>query len=171
MTDKRKDEFTRLRKRLAAASLLSLFILVAQVAAQPDLRLSANAADNLRLREGISFVQDTDNGFPIIAENIEDADLDTEKPTLVFFGASGDLNTNRQAKRLVDLYKRYVGRLKVILIDVDHPANAKAKALIKSYYKGYIPLEVIVDRKGKVVFTHAGEVETGQLKSQIEKVL
>lgn len=123
------------------------------------------------MREGISYLQDTDTGFPILADNADDAVLGTDKPTLLFFGASGDLNTNRQAKRLVDLYKKYSGRLKVILVDVDHPASADAKKLIKNYYKGYIPLEVIIKSTGQVVFTHTGELESGPLKAQIEKAI
>ncbi|HEY9785774.1 MAG TPA: hypothetical protein V6D17_10260 [Candidatus Obscuribacterales bacterium] len=131
----------------------------------------AFAAENLRLREGISFVQDLDNGFPIVADNIDDMKVEAGKPSLIFFGASGDLNTNRQAKRLVDIHKRYQGKLKVILVDVDHPANQDAVKLIKTYYRGYIPLEVILDREGKMAASHVGELESGELKSKIEKVL
>lgn len=132
---------------------------------------AAIAAENLRLKDGISFVQDTDNGFPIVGDKMDDASLEDNKPTLIFFGAAGDLNTNRQAKRLVDLYKKIQDKVKVIVIDVDHPANANALKLIKTYYKGYIPLNVILDKEGKLSTSHSGEIDTGDLKSKVDRVL
>lgn len=133
--------------------------------------VSAIAAENLRLKDGVSFVQDTDNGFPIVGDKMDDANLEQAKPTLIFFGAAGDLNTNRQAKRLVDLYKKIQDKVKVIVIDVDHPANANALKLIKSYYKGYIPLNVVLDKDGKLSTSHSGEIDTGDLKSKVDRVL
>lgn len=116
-------------------------------------------------------MQDTDNGFPIVGDKMDDANLEQAKPTLIFFGAAGDLNTNRQAKRLVDLYKKIQDKVKVIVIDVDHPANANALKLIKSYYKGYIPLNVVLDKDGKLSTSHSGEIDTGDLKSKVDRVL
>lgn len=133
--------------------------------------VAAIAAENLRLKDGVSFVQDTDNGFPIVGDKMDDANLEQAKPTLIFFGAAGDLNTNRQAKRLVDLYKKIQDKVKVIVIDVDHPANANALKLIKSYYKGYIPLNVVLDKDGKLSTSHSGEIDTGDLKSKVDRVL
>lgn len=133
--------------------------------------VAAIAAENLRLKDGVSFVQDTDNGFPIVGDKMDDANLEQAKPTLIFFGAAGDLNTNRQAKRLVDLYKKIQDKIKVIVIDVDHPANANALKLIKSYYKGYIPLNVVLDKDGKLSTSHSGEIDTGDLKSKVDRVL
>ncbi len=132
---------------------------------------AAIAAENLRLKDGISFVQDTDNGFPIVGDKMDDASLEDNKPTLIFFGAAGDLNTNRQAKRLVDLYKKIQDKVKVIVIDVDHPANASVVKLIKTYYKGYIPLNVVLDKTGKLSSSHSGEIDTGDLKSKVDRVL
>lgn len=133
--------------------------------------VAAIAAENLRLKDGVSFVQDTDNGFPIVGDKMDDANLEQAKPTLIFFGAAGDLNTNRQAKRLVDLYKKIQDKVKVIVIDVDHPANANALKLIKSYYKGYIPLNVVLDKDGKLSTSHSGEIDTGDLKSKVDRDL
>ncbi|MBA3859438.1 MAG: hypothetical protein C0507_21245 [Cyanobacteria bacterium PR.3.49] len=142
----------------------SLFLLVV-------FSLAAFCATNLRLKDGISFVQDTDNGFPIVADKMDDVSIAQGMPTLIFFGAAADLNTNRQAKRLVDLYKKFQDKIKVIVIDVDHPANTDALKLIKTYYKGYIPLNVILDKAGKLSSSHSGEVETGELKSKIERAM
>ncbi|HEY9774984.1 MAG TPA: hypothetical protein V6C81_14565 [Planktothrix sp.] len=132
----------------------------------------AYAADDLKLRAGVSFTQDIDAGFPIVASNMDDCALPPGKPAFLFFGASGDLNTNREAKRVVDLYKKVSSKqIKFILLDVDHPPNDDARKLIKTYYKGYIPEQVVIDKTGKVLFNQIGEVEMGVLKSQIDKVV
>jgi hypothetical protein len=124
----------------------------------------------LKLRPGVSFTQDIENGFPIEGTNLDDCKISTTVPTLVFFGASGDLNTNRQAKRLVDLYKKTSPRaVKFVVIDVDHPVNDDAKALVKNDYKGFIPSQVIFDKHGKNVWSHDGELESNLVKSQLDK--
>ncbi len=134
------------------------------------------AAEDLKLRAGISFTQDIDSGFPIVATNIDDAQLDPGIPTLIFFGAACDLNTNRQAKRLVDIYHKIPkGEVKFIVIDVDHPGNDDARKLIKTYYNppgktGYIPFEVILDKNGKAVWSQIGEVEISVVKGQLDKL-
>ena len=156
-----KNRKTTIAYSAFAFALLSISMIVS----------AAIAADNLKLKNGISFVQDTDNGFPIVGDNMDDATIKQGVPTLIFFGAAGDLNTNRQAKRLVDLYKKIQDRVKVIVIDVDHPANAAVVKLIKTYYKGYIPLNVILDKSGKLSTTHSGEIDSGELKSKLERVM
>lgn len=131
------------------------------------------AAENLRMRDGVSFTSDLDKTFPIVAEKMEDVEIATAKPTVLFFGAAGDLNTNRQAKRIVELYKKYktAGAVKFVVIDVDKPGSPAAKALIKAHYQGYIPGEVIFDKTGKSKWTHTGECEVNTMANQIEKVL
>lgn len=134
--------------------------------------IQAPAAENLRLRDGVSFVSDSNVGFPLVADKIEDVKLSGDRPTLVFFGASGDLNTARQAKRLIDVYKKYkAGTLKFVVIDVDRPANAESKAMIKSYYQGYIPQQVLFDGAGKQRWTATGEVEVATVNARIDKLL
>ena len=130
------------------------------------------AAEDLKLRQGISFVSDVDNGFPIVAQKMEDVSVDPNMANFIFFGASGDLNTNRQAKRVVELYKQLSGKpVKFIVVDLDHPANADAVKLIKKYYHDYIPYEVIIDKTGNASWSHGGEVELNVLKDKIEHVI
>lgn len=130
------------------------------------------AAENLRLKDGISFYQDTDAGFPIIGDEMEDVSLAKDRPTFIFFGASGDLNTNRQARRIVDLYKHYKSSgIKFVVIDVDKPVSSEAKHLIKSYYRGFIPFQIILDKENIKCWSQIGEVDEHLLQSQIDKVL
>lgn len=128
----------------------------------------AIAAENLSLRKGVSFTDDKDSGFPILADKMDDVTIDSGKPTMIFFGAAGDLNTARQAKRLVGLYNKYKNkRLKFIVIDVDH-ANKEATELIKKHYKGYIPCQVLLDGTGTSVWSKSGEVKEGDVAKQID---
>lgn len=145
-------------------SLLVLILLADILSAQNCL-----AADNLRLRPGISFVHDLDKGFPVIAEHLEDMKIESGKTNLIFFAASGDLNSNRQARRIVDLYKKYKDQVKFIVVDVDHPGGVETKQLIKAYYQGYIPQQVIIDKQGRTFWTHLGE--TDGIAAQLDKSL
>jgi hypothetical protein len=130
------------------------------------------AADDLRLEEGISFVQDADNGFPIVAENFDDAKIEPGRAAFIFFGAAGDMNTNRQAKRVIDLYNSLrKEEVKFILVDVDHPPAKGGTDLVKRFYRGYVPCEVIIDRKGNEHLNQIGEIESQVLRKRIEQVL
>lgn len=152
--------------------MTSIRLFAAALAFAGLLQTACEAAENLRVREGLSFVNDVNQGFPIIAEKKDDVELSTTNPTFLFFGAAGDLNTNRQAKRIVELYKKYKDRnLKFVLIDVDRPGSPAAKALIKAHYQGYIPGEVLFDKSGSKKWSHAGEVEVGVMSAQVDKLL
>jgi hypothetical protein len=133
---------------------------------------TADAAENLSLRKGVSFNDDKDTGFPILAEKIDDATVSSGKPNFIFFGAAGDLNTNRQAKRLVGIYNKFKTKnIKFIVIDVDHAANNQATELIKKHYKGYIPCQVLLDSSGTSAWTKSGEVAEGDVAKEIESRL
>jgi hypothetical protein len=146
-----------------------IFVLILLCATHFNMAPLALAAENLRLRPGISFVHDLDKGFPIIADHMEDVKIESGKTNLVFFAASGDLNSNRQSRRLVDLYKKYKDQIKFIVIDVDHPGGSDTKQLIKTYYQGYIPQQVIVDKQGRTFWTHLGESDG--IEAQLDKCL
>ncbi len=123
------------------------------------------AAENISLKRGISFNQDIDSGFPIVGQKMDDATIDPGKATFIFFGGSGDLNTNRQAKIVVGLYNKYAKEgVKFLLVDVDKTNKTPAVTqLIKKYYKGYIPSQVILNADGNLVDSKIGEVTEGAL--------
>lgn len=124
------------------------------------------------MKEGISFTHDMDRSFPIVGDKMEDTALEPNRATLIFFGAIGDLNTNRQARRLVDIYKKYKDSdLKFIIIDVDHLRGEAAQQLVKKYYEGYIPGQVLLDKNGVKVWSHIGEVEANTVAQKIDKQL
>lgn len=153
-------------------NFIRYLVALASLAALLLSALTADAAENLSLRKGVSFVEDKDSGFPIIGEKMDDATIGSGTPTFLFFGASGDLNTNRQAKRLVGLYNKFKTKsIKFIVIDVDHPANAQATALIKKHYKGYIPCQAVLDKDGASAWSKSGEVAEGDVAKEIEAQL
>lgn len=123
------------------------------------------AAENISLKRGISFNQDIDSGFPIVGQKMDDASIEPGKPTFIFFGGSGDLNTNRQAKIVVGLYNKYAKEgVKFLLVDVDKTNKSQAVTqLIKKYYKGYIPSQVILNADGSLVESKIGETAEGLL--------
>jgi hypothetical protein len=130
------------------------------------------AAENLHMRDGISFFHDLDQGFPILADKMDDVQVAQGKVTLIFFGASADLNTNRQAKRIVDLYKKYKTEpVKFVLVDVDKANTPALRSLVKTYYAGYIPGQVILDKQAKPKWNHTGEVDESVMATQLDKAL
>lgn len=161
--------FLKNKGRCSASSFWFLaIILVCHILVCQDVL----AAENLRLKEGISFTHDMDRSFPIVADKMDDVSLEPNRPTLIFFGAIGDLNTNRQARRLVDVYKKYKDSdLKFIIIDVDHLRGEAMQQLVKQYYEGYIPGQVLLDKNGKKAWSHVGEVEATMVAQKIDKQL
>ena len=132
----------------------------------------AEAAENISMRKGVSFVEDKDNGFPVIGDKLEDVHVEPGKTNHIFFGASGDLNTARQAKRLVGTYNKLRDRdVKFIVINVDKPANKEAEDLIKKYYNGYIPCQTVIDSDGTTTWSKVGEVSENEVTKQISKNL
>jgi hypothetical protein len=160
----------RLKKIKTDALIASIFLF--SLTSHLQLIVPVQAAEALQLRPGVVFNQDTDNGFPITGTHLADAKIEKGKPALVFFGASGDLNTNRQAKRIVEIYNKLPSNaLKFILVDVDHPLNQESKYLIKTFYKGYIPYEVLIAQNGKESWSQTGEVQTNLLRKKIDSLI
>lgn len=145
-------------------SILLLGALVIEPTSQACL-----AAENISLKRGISFNQDIDSGFPIVGQKMDDASIEPGKPTFIFFGGSGDLNTNRQAKIVVGLYNKYAKEgVKFLLVDVDKTNKSAAMTqLIKKYYKGYIPSQVILNADGSIVDSKIGEAAEGLLSKPL----
>ena len=132
----------------------------------------ALAAEDLGLAPGVSYNSDSGTVFPVVGQNLSDAKVEAGRANLIFFGAAGDLNTNRQAKRLVDLYKKERDRgTKFIVVDVDHPLNEDARGLIKKYYQGYVPAQLLLDRAGQVQWREVGEVSRRKLHSHIDNTM
>lgn len=151
---------------------LAVFAIALLLTMQEAMFSGVYAAEDLKLKEGISFSQDLDNGFPIEAERLDDCAPGIGRPTFIFFGAAGDLNTNRQAKRIVDLYRKNRSTaLKFLILDVDHAQSPECKKLLKEYYRGYIPFQVLLNKSGEKTWSQTGEVDNRLMQLQVDKLL
>jgi hypothetical protein len=130
---------------------------------------AVKAAENLRLAPGVSFNSDLGTIFPIVGEKMDDFRVEAGRPALIFFGAPGDLNTARQAKRLVQLYSRHQDDTKFIIVNVDRPTDA-SKQLIMKYYPGYVPAQLLIDKSGKTIWSQVGEISRRKLSGQINQM-
>src|SRR5437899_12997636 len=66
---------------------------------------SSLAAENLELAPGLRFTDDSSNSFPIQGDHLGDAAFGKGRAAVAFFGASHCWNTNREAERLLALYR------------------------------------------------------------------
>jgi len=165
------DSARREKRRMSGTgrNIITAALVTAAVFGAPG---PSHAAENLTLRKGISYVTDTDSGFPIIASKLHDTVVEKGKATLIFFGASGDLNTNRQAKRVVSLYHRFKEEsIKFIIVDIDHPQGEGTRSLIKRFYRGYIPSQILLDTKGEKCWEATGEAHEKTVEKEIKNVL
>lgn len=139
----------RLRRKVASAAgaLVAALLLVAP---------AARAADDLHLAPGLSFTDDSSTRFPIEGRHLGDAEVGGGRATLVFFGAAHCWNTNREAERVVALYPRYRDRVRFVVVDVEHPADAQ-RALVARLYRGAIPTVAVLAPGGDVLYARAGE--------------
>src|ERR1700694_4655306 len=106
---------------------------------------SARAASALKLAPELSFVDDSSNNFPIVADDAGDGTIAGDRPTIIFFGTSHCWNTNREAERLVALYAKEKENARFLVVDLDRP-TADQKPLVSRFFKGYIPTLAFLDR-------------------------
>ena len=76
-----------------------------------------------------------------------------------------------QARRTVQLYERYKGRVRFVIVDLDAGRSAAQAQLVRKFYRGYIPHVTILVQDGKVLYNVAGEVEESTLASILDKAL
>ena len=114
---------------------------------------------NLSLAPDISFTDDSSGNFPIRGENLSEGRIASDRPTAIFFGTSHCWNTNREAERFVELYRRHGGEARFLVVDLDHPSPDQ-RALVSRFFGGYIPHVTFLDRRGQTVYNRAGETAT-----------
>jgi hypothetical protein len=134
--------------------VVSCVAISALIAASP-----ARGADHLTLAPGLSFSNDSSDGFPIRGDHLDGAESQAGEPTVIFFGAAHCWNTNREAERLVELYPKYQDRVSFIIVDVNRPSPSQ-RTLLEAYYRGAIPTIVIRAPNGAPLYARAGETAT-----------
>lgn len=128
------------------------------------------AGENLRLNPKLDYETDSHNGPLITGEKMLDG-LAKDKPNYIIIYEQGCFNSKRQARRTVNLYNKYRGRVHFVIIDLDLNRSNSQEELVKKYYAGYIPHIVILDRAGKPVYNRSGEVEESWLAGILDAAL
>jgi thiol-disulfide isomerase/thioredoxin len=132
--------------------------------------LPAHAAENLRLNQHLDYTSDSQDGPLITGDHLEDAAV-PGKPTYAIFYGEGCFNSKRQARRTVELYEKYKGKVQFVVVDLDRPRSPAQQELVKKFYKGYIPHVVVLNRDGNTAYNASGEVEEGEISKVLEKAL
>jgi thioredoxin-like negative regulator of GroEL len=153
-----------MRAKLSSAGFT---ILLAILAFYPTL---GRAADNLKLNPHLDFQSDSADGPLITGDNMSDG-IAGGIPNYVIIYAEGCYNSKRQAKRTVSLYEHYHGRVNFVVVDLDQRRSEQQETIIKSFYKGYIPTVVILDRDGAALYSQAGEKDERDLSAILDGAL
>jgi thioredoxin-like negative regulator of GroEL len=95
----------------------------------------------------------------------------SDKPTYVIIYGEGCFNSKRQARRTVELYERYKGKVQFAVVDMDKPRSAAQEDLVKKFYKGYIPHVTVLNRDCKTAYNSSGEVEESEISKVLDKTL
>src|ERR1700704_2054473 len=132
--------------------------------------MPAYAAENLKLNQQLDYTSDSQDGPLITGDRLEDATV-RGKPAYAIFYGEGCFNSKRQARRTVELYEKYKGRVQFVVVDLDRPRSPAQEELVKKFYKGYIPHVVVLNRAGKTAYNASGEVEAGEISKVLERAL
>ena len=130
----------------------------------------AFAADHLKLNSKLDYTSDSQDGSLITGEHIQDGAV-AGRPNYVIIYGEGCFNSKRQARRTVDLYERYRGRVNFVVVDLDSPRNPAQQELVKKYYKGYIPHRVVLDKFGNAAYNSSGELEDSKIAEIFDRLL
>ena len=131
---------------------------------------TAYAAENLKLNEHLDYSSDSQDGPLITGDHLEQGAA-SDKPTYVIIYGEGCYNSKRQARRTIELYEKYKGRVQFAVVDMDKPRSAAQEDLVKRFYKGYIPHVTVLNRDGKIAYNNSGEVDSGEISKVLDKSL
>jgi thioredoxin-like negative regulator of GroEL len=132
--------------------------------------LPLRAADNLKLNEHLDYSSDSQDGPLITGGHLEDGAA-SDKPSYVIIYGEGCFNSKRQARRTVELYEKYKGRVQFVVVDMDRQRSAAQEDLVKRFYKGYIPHVTVLNHDGKIAYNASGEVEESEVSKVLDKTL
>ncbi len=100
-----------------------------------------------------------------------DGKVNPGRPAHIIFYHRECYNSKRQAKRTVELYRSYGGKVDFIVVDLDTEIPDDQKKLKARFYRNYIPHLTIIDREGKAVYNSGGEVSADTLSNILDKAL
>src|SRR6266704_845546 len=91
--------------------------------------LPADAAENLKLNQQLDYTSDSQDGPLISGDRLEDGAI-SGKPAYAIFYGEGCFNSKRQARRTVELYEKYKGRVQFVVVDLDRPRSPAQEELV-----------------------------------------
>jgi hypothetical protein len=130
----------------------------------------AFAGDNLKLNPKLDYSSDSQDG-PLITGDHMDAGAVSGKPTYIILYGEGCFNSKRQARRTVNLYEKYKGRVQFVVVDLDHPLSEAQQPFHKKYYRGYSPHVVVLDASGAPLYNGSGEVDEAVISGILDKAI
>jgi thiol-disulfide isomerase/thioredoxin len=129
------------------------------------------AATNLKLNPNLDYTSDSNDGPLITGDQMSYGVVGKGKPAYVIFYHRKCYNSKRQARRTVELYKKYGGKVDFIVVDLDSPLSKEQKELRSRHYRNYIPHVTIIDGGGTVVYDKRGEVSTERISGILDPML
>src|SRR3954447_23575071 len=132
--------------------------------------MGLSASGQLKLNPRLDYDSDSVDG-PLITGSDTQIGAVMGKPNYVMIYSEGCFNSKRQARRTVALYERYQNRVNFVIIDLDKPQSAQQLKLVQRFYEGSIPDLVVLDGKGKPVYSRAGEQSEEVLSSILDHAL
>jgi hypothetical protein len=151
------------------AGLFLIFALTVFMLAGPD-RVSF-AATNLKLNPSLDYTSDSNDGPLITGDGLSDGSLRDGTPAYVIFYHRECYNSKRQARRTVELYGKYMGKVDFIIVDLDTELSKEQQELRERYYRGYIPHVTVMNGKGEAVYDKSGEVGTDKISLILDGLL
>ena len=134
------------------------------------LALPAYGAENLKLNQHLDYSSDSQDGPLITGDHLEDGAA-AGKPAYVIIYGEGCFNSKRQARRTVELYEKYRGKVEFVVVDLDRKRSAAQEELVNRFYRGSIPHVVVLNREGKAEYNASGEVDEGKVSTLLDKEL
>lgn len=128
------------------------------------------AGDNLKLNPRLDYKTDSADG-PLITGSNMDSGFVPGTPAYVIMYGEACFNSKRQARRTVDLFEQYKGRVQFVIIDIDHRLSPAQEELKRKYFAGYIPHVVVLDSSGKPLYNSSGEVDSAVISRLLDKAL
>jgi len=128
------------------------------------------AGENLKLNPKLDYTSDSQDGRLITGDKME-AGFIPGTPAYVIMYGEGCFNSKRQARRTVDLYEKYKGRVQFVIVDIDRHMSREQKELKEKYYRGYIPHVVVLNATGEALYNSSGEVDSAVIAGLLDKSL
>ena len=128
------------------------------------------AADELKLNPHLDYASDSIDG-PLITGSDLQGGVEAGKPNYIIIYGEGCYNSKRQARRTVELYEKYKGRVHFVVVDLDKAHSEAQQHLIDMYYQNSIPDLIVLDAQGQPVYNQAGEQDEAVLSQVFDKAL